>query len=637
MGYRFAVANGNWSTAATWDQNTIPVAGDVVTANNFTVTVDTNINVATLSTLATDNPGIIPVMTGASAPAGYTASASTTSGSQFPYLAFDKNASTFYLSATNVSVAPQQIQIQIPVATVVNRYRFRGDGATAGRTANNWTFEGSNNGSTWVVLHTVTAGSPGATAYYTSPLIGNVTAYLYYRINVSATATTANPVAFSEIILLDTAYSTASGVSGGGFNVTGTRTITLTSNDQFLSGQAIIAGTTTTITYSGVSGTTFTLSAGANVGQFVRSLTTAAASCVTVSSNGTMNATGLIPVSTNTVTSNAISITGANSITSFTGNIVRVTGSAGRAITTTVACTLTIIGDIEGCTGNDGHSVLFSGSGTLNITGNLTTASAGAANRCSAVYITSTTGTTTVNITGNVTGPTASVNNTVATLINGASNNASVYITGSVIGGPVTTGSSAWAVYIGNLPAGASAGTGYTNIVGPITAGYVGPAVQSAATTSINLFTGPFISNTYGMFPFYVARMHYIVTPSSYFEFRNSTTNGALPPGAIAPAAYMYDPSVISGAPTANNVRSGVVYASGSQTGTLVVPAASSVAAGVVFDNGTIGTAVLTQAAVSAAVWNELVANLTTANSIGLRMSSCSTVATTGAQITSLT
>lgn len=633
MGYRFAVANGNWSSAATWDQSTIPVAGDYVVANNFTVTVDTNISVATLSTLATDNQGITPTMTSNTAPAGYVASALTTSGSQFPYLAFDRNTVTFYLSATNVSVTPQWIQLQFPSAVIINRYRFRGDGSNANRTANNWTLQGSNDGIAFTTLHTVTAGSPGATAYYTSPLIGNTTAYLYYRINVTATAATANPVAFSEILLLETTYSTASGVSGGGFNVTGTRTITLTSNDPYAPNIAVVAGTTNTITYSGAAGTTFTLSAGANVGQFIRSLTTAV-NCVAVTSSGTMNATGVVPVSASTVAANAILISGANSIVSFTGNVLRSTGGNCRGITTSAACTLTVIGNVESGSGNDGIGIVFGSTGTLNITGDISM-STSMANRNAAVYLGGTTLTTTCNITGSVTGTTTSSSNNSATIVN-AGSNISIYITGSVNGGSFTGSSTPWAVYIGNLFIGAGAGIGYTNIVGAITAGYNGPAVQSLSTQSVNLFSGPFICSNYGTFPMSVQRMHYIVTPTSYFEFRNSTTNGAVPPGAVAPIARMYDPSFIADAPAANNVRSGVVYALGSQTGTLVVPAASSVAAGVVFDNGTIGTAVLTQAAVTAAVWNELVANLTTANSIGKRLSTASTVQTTGAQIASL-
>jgi len=632
MGYRFAVASGNWSAAGTWDQGILPVAGDYVVANNFTVTVNTDISVASLSTLASDNQGIIPTMTSNTAPAGYIASASTTSGSQFPYLAFDRNTGTSYLSSTAVSVSPQWIQIQIPVAAVVNRYRIR-SGGTLGRVFNNWTFEGSNDGVAFTTLHTVTGGSPGINAYYTSPLIGNITAYLYYRINVTATVTTANSLDVNEILLLDTNYSTTSGVSGGGFSVTGTRNITLTTNDIFNPNIAIVAGTTSVVNFSGGAGTTLTLNAGAT-GQYIRSTTTAIG-CVTTTGAGTLNASGQIALIASGVGSNGIVISGTNSVATFTGDIFR-GGNNCRGITTTVPCTLTVIGNIESGTGNDGAGVVFGSTGTLNITGNLTL-STGIANRCYAVGVFGGATATTCNITGNITGTSVNSGNTNATYIIGGAN-VNTYITGNVTGGSATGTSGPWAVYAGNLPAGGGAAlTTYINIIGPIIAGYTGPALYSMGGSAINLLSGPFICSTYGTFPLILVRMHYIVTPTSYFEFRNSTTNGAVPPGAIAPIARMYDPSFIADAPTANNVRSGVVYALGSQTGTLVVPAASSVASGVVFDNGTIGTAVLTSAAVSAAVWNELVANLTTANSIGLRMSSCSTVATTGAQITSLT
>lgn len=56
------------------------------------------------------------------------------------------------------------------------------------------------------------------------------------------------------------------------------------------------------------------------------------------------------------------------------------------------------------------------------------------------------------------------------------------------------------------------------------------------------------------------------------------------------------------GQPAVTDVRSGVSYASGTLTGTCVVPAASSVAAGVPVDVGQTGTAVLTQSAVQAAL-----------------------------------
>lgn len=472
MANRYAVANGNWSNTATWDGGTLPTTGDFVAANNFTVTIDQDINVGRLTTAA-----------------------------------------------------------QSPA------------------------------------------------------------------------------------------------VAGGGFTVSTTRTITLTDTS------AIIAGTTTCLTYSGASGTILTLNCGAS-GQLVRSTTNTVA-CVAVTSNGTMNATGVIAQSTSAVLSNGISISGANAIVTFTGNIVKSTGNTSRGITTSAACTLTIIGDVESGSGNDGIGIAFGSTGTLNITGNLTL-STNIANRCAAVYITGGASTTTCNITGNVTGTSTNSGNTNATIINGGSN-INIYVTGNVTGGSNATTTGPWAVFIGNLPAGGSGGIGYTNIVGTVTSGFNGPALHSTSISAVNLMSGPFICSSYGTFPLLIARMHYIKTATSYFEFRDSSTNGALTPGAIAPSASMFDPSKIVDAPTANNVRSGISYALGSQTGTLVVPSASSVASGVTFDNGTTGSAILTANAVTTAVWGALAANLTGSNTIGLRVANCSTVSTTGDQIASLT
>lgn len=417
------------------------------------------------------------------------------------------------------------------------------------------------------------------------------------------------------------------GVAGGTFTVSTTRTITLTDTS------AIVTGTSNTITYSGAAGTTLTLNAGANVGQFVRSTTTAVA-CVAVTSSGTMNATGLVPATATNIGHSAINISGANSVVSFTGNIFSGPGNSSRAIITTVACTLTVIGNIISGTGNDGYTVFFGSTGTFNITGDLSM-NASAANRCYCLFLQGGVASTTVNITGNLTGYGGTATATTNWCIMTGGNNISIYITGTATGGTTTNNSGA-AVIFNQNPSSGLFYHPYLNVVGPIIAGVQSAAISISSITAINLFTGPFIYSTYGFSPISVNRMHYIVTPTSYIQFRDSSTNGAISPGPVAPAAYMYDPSTIADAPTANNVRSGVVYALGSQTGTLVVPAASSVASGVVFDNGTIGTAVLTASAVTAAVWSELVANLTTPNSIGKRLSTASTVQTTGAQISSL-
>jgi hypothetical protein len=50
MANRYAVANGNWSNTATWDGGTLPQAGDDVRANGFAVTINQDINVASIRT-----------------------------------------------------------------------------------------------------------------------------------------------------------------------------------------------------------------------------------------------------------------------------------------------------------------------------------------------------------------------------------------------------------------------------------------------------------------------------------------------------------------------------------------------------------------------------------------------------------
>ena len=54
---RYAIANGNWSNPAIWDGGTLPLAGETVRPNNFTVTIDIN------------TPANMTIRTNASAPA----------------------------------------------------------------------------------------------------------------------------------------------------------------------------------------------------------------------------------------------------------------------------------------------------------------------------------------------------------------------------------------------------------------------------------------------------------------------------------------------------------------------------------------------------------------------------------------
>jgi hypothetical protein len=50
MALKYPLANGVWSNAANWNGGTLPIAGDDVRANGFTVTIDVDINVLQIST-----------------------------------------------------------------------------------------------------------------------------------------------------------------------------------------------------------------------------------------------------------------------------------------------------------------------------------------------------------------------------------------------------------------------------------------------------------------------------------------------------------------------------------------------------------------------------------------------------------
>jgi len=52
MALKYPLANGNWSTAANWNGGTLPIPGDDVRANGFTVTIDQDIDVLQIATVA---------------------------------------------------------------------------------------------------------------------------------------------------------------------------------------------------------------------------------------------------------------------------------------------------------------------------------------------------------------------------------------------------------------------------------------------------------------------------------------------------------------------------------------------------------------------------------------------------------
>jgi hypothetical protein len=190
-----AIANGNWSSLAIWEDDSLgyfspssvlPGSSDDVYANNFTVTIDGTRNAFTIRNTAFIPPTnlgamSIPQMSSNTTPSG-AAAASSVNGGQAAWLAFDRNTGTFWQS----TVQSAWLSYNFPTGKIIKIYGFftPTNNNTSPKT---WTFEGSNNGSTWTTLDTQTNFVTGVSTFYSFDISANTTSYTYYRINVTVT------------------------------------------------------------------------------------------------------------------------------------------------------------------------------------------------------------------------------------------------------------------------------------------------------------------------------------------------------------------------------------------------------------------------------------------------------------------
>ncbi len=103
MATRFAIATGNWSNTAIWDNGALPATTDDIHANGFTVTLDQDITVASLknsiSNVAIQNIAT-PAMTSNTAPSG-TVISSNSSGTAYNAFNQDNLGTVFWSSGVN--------------------------------------------------------------------------------------------------------------------------------------------------------------------------------------------------------------------------------------------------------------------------------------------------------------------------------------------------------------------------------------------------------------------------------------------------------------------------------------------------------------------------------------------------------
>jgi hypothetical protein len=555
----------------------LPTVGDIVASNNFTVTIDVNINVDSITNAAQGIVGMVPNMTSNTTPSGIVTSSNNSSGA---YNAFGGDFNTEWGGGDGDWIA-----YEFTAARAIDQYTF-----SSYSNKYSWRFEAWN-GTAWIVLQSLTGQS---TVGYTSPLLGNSTPYIKYRIvfltGVNGGANRIHTIQFYEYL------GTSPAVAGGGFILNNGVTVTCTGVD------GIVAGTVTCLTYSGLTS--------ANIVCTGNIVTPGANSIRTINiTSGTLNISALnIRGGAGGVNRYAIQVSGTGTTLNYTG-LINLGGSDYGGITALAGTIINVIGDCIAAGGSNHSAVLFSGS-QLNITGLLRGGPGGGSNTHGLL---ATSGT--INITGDIEGSINIIGN-AGVLLNGQ---VTINVLGKIAGKAAPGLSTSQIIYLNHIGTIESSNNS-------LTTSNVG--LSSTNGGSINILTGPFISHPTGIQPLYVSRMHYRRTIGSYYEFRNNSTNGALPPAASAPATRLVSPDTVADSPIPANVRQGTVYSLGSQTGTMVVPSPSNVANNVPVDN-TVGTAVLDPNA----IWAVPLTSINTLNSIGRRVKNAATVETTGAQI----
>ncbi len=129
-------------------------------------------------------------MTGNSAPSPFVASASTEFNASFAaWKAFDPLGAESFWAGTNNGVDWLQIDLGSGNAVIVISYAIRvnSSGTDAARAPKNWTLKGSNDGSSFTVVHTATNQTAWATDSTRIFQCTDVsTAYRYWRLDITA-------------------------------------------------------------------------------------------------------------------------------------------------------------------------------------------------------------------------------------------------------------------------------------------------------------------------------------------------------------------------------------------------------------------------------------------------------------------
>ena len=535
----FALTGGTFSNPAIWDIGVVPTGSEDCYANGFNVTIDGTQSVGTIRNSA--NPYVL----GRTAVKGMTSNTLFGVGSvvssnlvSTAFQAFDNNIATAWATPNNGGSG--WIGFNFLTSKVIKRYYFR-PASTGTQSPNGWSFQGSNDGSAWDTLHTVTGLQLSP---YTSILInsGN-TPYFFYRLNiVAAGGGGSQPSQIFELEMTENPSATAivsSQLNGGKF-LTGSGS-TLTCTDANGIRTYDVNGNIPVLECALPSGQTATVNA--NVSTF-GSTASGTVTLITLTNTGTLNMNG-------------------NYVNSSLG-----TNNTSRTFLLNAAGTLTIVGSVS-----------------------LTAVATGAP----AIYVIFNQGNATVNIIGTVTtgGAATGTQQTIS------QNGGRCIVTGTVVGGTTTNNvginASGGEVNItGNVTASGGRGITFTSngaltVNGVVTASSSTPAIVSTSTGVVQM-SGPFI-NSSGVTAVQATRM-FLNTTSTFWRINT----------AAGVQRQFSTTDYNGGYPGIPNVRDGVVFGQlGEFTGELIIPPTGSVRKDVPVDN-TVGTAELTSADFLAAI-----------------------------------
>jgi hypothetical protein len=592
MAIRWAVANGNFSSTSTWNDGAtlgIPNSDDDVFSNGFTVNMDVNATVISLNNTARARTIATPQMTANNAPSPFVAAASNLADATQPFQAFDRNT-TSTLWAANTPL-PQWLSMDFGSSVVIDGYTIFGDDQL--QNPRNWTFEGSNNNTSWTTLHTVTLPSAIATnSTYSIASIGNIVGYRYYRINVTLNGT-GTRLRVRELELYQP--FTAAIAAGGSFNFN----------------TAGVNVTATTITFGTVTTISFTNTTG------VCTLT----SVNQINFNATVNVINISMTGNGNVVINAPTI----SLTTSGGN-----SNGYNSFNKSGAGILTINGNITLTNNSSGFStvaVLTSNNGSVIINGIINpiigTSLMNSGGFCCVIRILG--GSLTVN--GNVNPPAvffvqSALNLHAAIFFQSGS---LLTINGNIISG---IGTSIFSSVNTNIVGNITASSGGASVIsfGSITLNVTGNTIASSTANAISMtnasavvFLNGNMTNINGFQGVYASNLFLGSGTTTFAAF--TTSGGA--------DRTLYSPDTFPNLPSTSNVRQSIGFGpANGLTGTMIVPSPSNVRVGVLTDN-TVGTGSLTPED----LFNSILSGST--NPIAVRLRNVSTVQNVGDQLAS--